>query len=383
MPNQHSSSYENTKPINIQFQLEGRVSFLRLDNRLAVFSEQLQKIFELNDTSAYLASCIADKPTMPQLIHQLQRQGLTPPQALNTIKQFVIPWSRAKLVSAFVSTNNLEPTKTVFIAIAGRNVALHFYDRTLANRVLPVFSHLKTRSRRAAGIFHLVNSDALTYIFQDRKSAQVMELDQAAPALKGMLTDSLLARDEHTLALHCAMLLRGGQALLLTGPPGAGKTTLTLELLASGFKYAADDITLLMSDGRVRGFSYAPALKSGTWELSKKLPFQLSNIPIHKRMDGKWVKYVSQVKLGKQMSVPVKWIAILRRNGAGSTRWQSVDVATTLKELIKGAHARDASLNDSQLRILIKMIGRTTAGILEYADAKEAARMLEKKCEAE
>ena len=359
------------------------MSFLRLDNRLAVFSEQLQKIFELNDTSAYLASCIADKPTMPQLIHQLQRLGLTPPQALNTIRQFVIPWSRAKLVSAFVSTNNLKPTKTVFIEIAGHNVALHFYDSALANKVLPVFSHLKTRSRRTAGIFHLVNSDALTYIFQDQESAQVMELDQAAPALKGMLTDSLLAREEHTLALHCAMLLRGGKALLLTGPPGAGKTTLTLELLARGFEYVADDITLLMPDGRVRGVSYALALKSGTWELSKSLPFQLSAMPIHKRMDGKRVKYVSQVKLGKQTSVPVKWIAILRRNGARSSKWQPVDVATILKELIKGAHAREASLNESQLRILIKMIGRSTAGILEYADAREAARLLDKKCEVE
>jgi hypothetical protein len=359
--------------VNIQFQLAGPVSFLRLDNRLAVFSERLQKIFELNDTSAYLAGCIAAKPTMPQLIQQLQRKGMTPPQALNTIKQFVIPWSRTKLLSAFVSTNNLKPTRVVFIAIAGHNVALQFYDNALANRVLPVFSRLKTRSRRPAEIFHLLSRDSLTYVFQDGKPAQVLELDQAAPVLKGMLTDSLLARDEYTLALHCAMLLRGDQALLLTGPPGAGKTTLTLELLARGFEYAADDITLLLRDGRVRGVSYAPALKSGAWELSKELSFQLSDTPIHKRMDGKRVKYISQVKVNKQTPVQVKWIANLHRNGAGSTRWHSVDVATTLKKIIKGAHAHNESLNDSQLRVLIKMIGRSTAGILEYANAREAA----------
>jgi hypothetical protein len=367
--------------VNIQFRLVGRVSFLKLDNRKAVFSEQLQKIFELNDTSAYLAGCIADNPTMPQLIQQLQRQDLTPSQALNTIRRFVITWSGAKLLSAFVSTNNLKPAKIALVAIAGHNVAFQFYDSGLADRVLPVFAHLKTRRRHAAEIFHLLSCDSLTYIFQDGKPAQVMELDQAAPALKGMLTDSLFAHEGSIMALHCAMLVRGGKALLLTGPPGAGKTTLTLELLARGFEYAADDITLLMSDGRVRGVSYAPALKSGAWELSKELSFQLSETPIHKRIDGKRVKYVSQVKAAKQTPVQVKWIAILHRNVAGSARWQSVDVATTLKELIEGGHARGECLNDNQLRVLINMINRAMLGILEYTNAREAARFLEKKCE--
>jgi hypothetical protein len=380
MPDRPGFSLGALERVTVELRLTGQVFFLKFDNRKAIFSEPLQKIFELNDTSAYLASCTVDYPTLAKLMKQLQRQGLTPAEALNTIEPFAVAWSRAGLLSVLISRIRLVPTKTVMIAVAGQTVALQFYDNSLANRVLPVFAHLTTRRRGAAQLLHLMSIGKLTYIFQAGKPAAVQELDQAAPVLKGVLTDLLFAREGTTLALHCAMLLRGDQALLLTGPPGAGKTTLTLNLLARGFEYAADDITLLMNDGRARGVSFAPAIKSGARALVKGLPFQHEG-PAHRRLDGRRVRYATNLKLAEQRPIRVKWIARLHRSATGPTEWKAADLTSTLKALIDGAHTFDRRLSNSQIRVLIDMIAKTNHGVLEYAHADKAAQLLEKMCD--
>ncbi|WOH56115.1 MULTISPECIES: hypothetical protein [Bradyrhizobium] len=41
--------------------------------------------------------------------------------------------------------------------------------------------------------------------------------------------------------------------LLLCGQPGAGKSTLALELVDAGFQYAGDDVALIGADGTICG----------------------------------------------------------------------------------------------------------------------------------
>jgi energy-coupling factor transporter ATP-binding protein EcfA2 len=74
--------------------------------------------------------------------------------------------------------------------------------------------------------------------------------------------------------LHAAALEKAGRALVLVGPSGAGKTTLTLALVARGWRIATEEMVLIERSLAVRGLArplHAP-----------------SNGPQHRAMPASW-----------------------------------------------------------------------------------------------
>ena len=62
---------------------------------------------------------------------------------------------------------------------------------------------------------------------------------QAASICRMMRSDCRLMRNQRRL--HGSCISRDGQAILLLGPPGCGKSDLALRLLSRGFELVADD----------------------------------------------------------------------------------------------------------------------------------------------
>jgi hypothetical protein len=55
----------------------------------------------------------------------------------------------------------------------------------------------------------------------------------------------ILLRDRHLFGLHASGVERNGTGVLVVGPSGQGKTTLTLSLLAAGWGFLGDDVVAL------------------------------------------------------------------------------------------------------------------------------------------
>ena len=75
---------------------------------------------------------------------------------------------------------------------------------------------------------------------------------------------SLLDRVDRYVVLHAAAVTRGATALLVGGPSGAGKTTLTLALLNRGFRLLSDDFSPLeRTTGLIQPFPKALGIRPG------------------------------------------------------------------------------------------------------------------------
>ena len=76
------------------------------------------------------------------------------------------------------------------------------------------------------------------------------------------------------LRMHGSCAARDGQAVLLIGPPGAGKSDLVLRLLGRGFDLVADD-QVDIADGQVT----APAALAGLLEVRGLGILRLPHVP--------------------------------------------------------------------------------------------------------
>jgi HprK-related kinase A len=67
----------------------------------------------------------------------------------------------------------------------------------------------------------------------------------ALAMLEWALNWHIFTRPQHYLILHTAVVERNGRALLLPGPPGAGKSTLCAALMYRGWRLLSDEVALI------------------------------------------------------------------------------------------------------------------------------------------
>ena len=93
------------------------------------------------------------------------------------------------------------------------------------------------------------------------------ELEQGSLPIEaafGIVYRAWLDRLDRYAILHGAALVKDGRALLLAGPTGSGKTTLSLALMARGFALLSDDFTPLALDSkRIAPFPKALGVRAG------------------------------------------------------------------------------------------------------------------------
>jgi HprK-related kinase A len=94
---------------------------------------------------------------------------------------------------------------------------------------------------------------------------KALPANHAFAMLEWGLNWSVASHAHHFLMLHAAVLERHGQAVLLPGDPGAGKSTLTAALMLSGWRLLSDEIALVdRDDGRLVGLARPVSLKNAS-----------------------------------------------------------------------------------------------------------------------
>ena len=92
--------------------------------------------------------------------------------------------------------------------------------------------------------------------------------DQDFAQLEWGMNWCIAAHARHYLMLHAAVLEKNGEAVILPGDPGAGKSTLTAALAMSGWRLLSDEITLIdRDDGMVVPLARPISLKNASIEV--------------------------------------------------------------------------------------------------------------------
>jgi len=130
------------------------------------------------------------------------------------------------------------------IAAVAEAVSLFYADRIVDDRP---FADFHIALVRPHGLRRWVRPQ-VWFDFDGARPFRPLPLDQAPAVLEWGLNWCIAAHAHSWLVLHAAAVARDGRAVLLPGPPGAGKSTLAAALALSGWRLLSDELALLSLD---------------------------------------------------------------------------------------------------------------------------------------
>ncbi len=349
--------------------------------RNMVFSETRQRVYEFNDTAAYIWRSIRDGSQPEDVVEDLVAQGLDQKTAESYVRSMLAEWSRRGIrPSSPISTRGAAQL-CQNIKLAGLQIGIRFWTAQ-AHQCARIFQNFQIKAAKPDLLLDVVDRGLEHHIFRNGLWIDACTAEEVAPVLKGRLMTEVLNNSAHELALHVASLVRNERLLLIAGAPGAGKTTLTLALVHAGFGFAGDDLALLDSNGRVTGVPFAAAVKRGAWPLVADFRPDLFGLPIFRRPDRKRVRYVAPNGPNSVRTGPVGWVVLLHRcNGDGEAVLRPLDMAEALQGLLEGAYARHHRLTKAGFAALVSAVEDAQYFRLSFSRLDDAVARLQEACQ--
>jgi hypothetical protein len=163
-------------------------------------------------------------------------------------------------------------------------------------RVHPVLAHLEVPKPGTAGLAIVMISctEGQLLLVNDERKGQCSSLVELAPLVKDILLAEAINNYEYLLCIHAGVVRNAVGCLLLPGTKGSGKTTLTAALLRSGFRYFSDEVALLEKETHhIKPVPISLCVKNSAWNLLIPYYPHLGSLAVHHRNDQKIVRYLN------------------------------------------------------------------------------------------
>ncbi|MHB0768994.1 PqqD family peptide modification chaperone [Bradyrhizobium sp. 5.13L] len=350
--------------------------FALLDGRSVLFSEAGQQVFELDRVGAFVWCKLAQGASLETVYEELGKLGIDETAARQFTRQLVDAWTDRGLIEV----DWRMPIDCAFSALlGGHKIAVRTANRDLLSRLLSPFCVADQGTAGDGDIaIEAMMLDEEVFLRGEDSSISRCGIEALAPTIKAHITERLIRSHRGVFALHAATLVTDGVGLLLCGQPGAGKSTLTLQLVDGGFRYAGDDVALVGTDGTICGVPFALTLKEGSWDLLSRLHGGRYETT-HCRSDGVRVRYVP-IPDAQDQCVSAGWIIFLNRVAAGPAELTAIDQLDSMKRLIENSFAADGRLSQAGFLALKRIVLGARSFRLTYCEAVEARRLLMDLC---
>ena len=358
------------------FIIQGRLR--SVDGRNILFGPARRAIFTLNDTAADIWRAVEEGVPPRIIAAEIAASGADPRDARGHVEAAIEYWEQLGLIhpapppaATAASTGGVSHT----VVVGGISARIEY----LAARVAPtaeVFRHLEGAESGNGLLFQAMEHRDRIHLFRNGNWVESCSERELPTVMKGQLLSEILGKGGYELALHAGALVHNDRILVLSGMPGAGKTTLTLSLVHAGFGFAGDDVALLDSTGRCTGLPFAPAVKAGAWPLLATNCPDLASAPVYRRPDRRRVRYPVPRAVASSDPRAIGWVVLLRREAGATARLDAVEPAGALRGLLSGSFAVGEELTESAFDVLIRVIEAADIHCLTYSKLDDAVDLI-------
>lgn len=373
-PSRGSSS---SGSVDGSFSAASHVERLFVGGRPVVYDELRHQLFELNETADVIWQGLTSDAGEAAAAAGLSALGVEPAEARSYVREASHCWMTAGYMAPLSAIQALardpDDLRRLVIDEVAMEVAFHGLSAATCDLVAGVLSGPGTASDRIAVVAH----QGLFLLFVNGDFRCACREDHLAPQLKATITAHYMSRFGQGFLAHGAMLFRETGNLILSGCPGAGKSTLALALSAAGWAFGADDIVRVYPDGRASPVTFAACLKSGAWPLISPLWPQVEALRRWVRDDGQTVRYFTPPKPAARRRCAMDAIVVLARSPGAAVALEPISPLTALQALLEGAHSARWSVTGKDLRTLAARLEGARCRRLTYCDLGEAVQALE------
>jgi hypothetical protein len=359
------------------YRAPSHVTAFEVAGQAVLHDARQQRLFELNGTADLIWRGLTSGGEA-EAVTRLMDHRVPPADAATYVADAARAWMMAGQIAPAPALRALAspPTETRSLVVDGVAVTVAFHNVTAegCDAVLAGFA-----ARRAAGDrLDVIAHGQLVLFFLNGEILCGCPADGVAAQLKAILTELCLGAVDGGFLAHGALLRRAGSSLFLSGPPGAGKTTLALALAAAGWRFGGDDVVRILPDGRAQAIAFPASVKSGAWPLLAASWPQIRRLPAWRRRDGQTVRYFRPPQSCAGPPQALDAVVLLdRQESAAAAALHPVAPATALQALLESGCSRRWSITGPALRSLADRLAQAERRRLVYSDLKGAVAALE------